>query len=59
MAIDFIISGRAIPWTEEPGRLQSQGRRRAGHDLATEQQHVGGGGQGLSGEHRIFGMPKP
>ena len=27
-----------IPWTEEPGRLQSMGSQRVGHDLATEQQ---------------------
>ena len=25
-----------IPWTEEPGRLQSMGSQRVGHDLATE-----------------------
>ena len=24
-----------IPWTEEPGRLQSMGSRRVGYDLAT------------------------
>ena len=24
-----------IPWTEEPGRLQSMGSQRAGHDLMT------------------------
>ena len=24
-----------IPWTEEPGRLQSVGLQRVGHDLAT------------------------
>ena len=24
-----------IPWTEEPGRLQSMGSRRVGHDLET------------------------
>ena len=24
-----------IPWTEEPGRLQSIGSQRVGHDLAT------------------------
>ena len=24
-----------IPWTEEPGRLQSMGSRRVGHDPAT------------------------
>ena len=25
-----------IPWTEEPGRLQSIGSQRAGHSLATK-----------------------
>ena len=25
-----------IPWTEEPGGLQSMGSQRAGHDSATE-----------------------
>ena len=29
-----------IPWTEEPGRLQSMGSQRVRHDLATKQQHV-------------------
>ena len=24
-----------VPWMEEPGRLQSMGSRRVGHDLAT------------------------
>ena len=27
-----------IPWTEEPFGLQSMGRKRLGHDLATKQQ---------------------
>ena len=27
-----------IPWTEEPGRLQSMGLQRVRHNLATEQQ---------------------
>ena len=27
-----------IPWTEEPGRLQSMELQRLGHDLATKQQ---------------------
>ena len=27
-----------IPWTEEPGRLQSMGLKRAGHDLTINQQ---------------------
>ena len=29
-----------IPWTEEPGRLQSTGSQKVGHDLATKQQKV-------------------
>ena len=28
-----------IPWTEEPGRLESIGSQRAEHDLVTKQQH--------------------
>ena len=37
LVIYFIYSTLAwkIPWTEEPGRLQSMGSRRAGHDWAT------------------------
>ena len=27
-----------IPWTEEPGGLQSKGSQRVGRDLATKQQ---------------------
>ena len=27
-----------IPWTEEPGGLQSMGSQRVGHDLLTENQ---------------------
>ena len=27
-----------IPWTEEPGRLQSMGLQGVGHDLAAKQQ---------------------
>ena len=29
-----------IPWTEEPGRLQSMGLQRAGHDWATSCMHA-------------------
>ena len=32
-----ILAGR-IPWTEEPGGLQSLGSQRVGHDWATKQQ---------------------
>ena len=28
-----------IPWTEEPGELQSMGSQRAGHDCMTEHAH--------------------
>ena len=28
-----------IPWTEEPGRLQSMGLQRVGHDWVTEHEH--------------------
>ena len=28
-----------IPWTEEPGGLQSMGSQRVGHDLATKHHH--------------------
>ena len=27
-----------MPWTEEPGRLQSMGSQRVGHNLGTKQQ---------------------
>ena len=30
-----------IPWTEKPGRLQSMGSQRLGHDLATSLSHSG------------------
>ena len=29
-----------IPWTEEPGRLQSVALQRVGHSLATKQQLI-------------------
>ena len=29
-----------IPWTEKPGRLQSMGSQRVGHDLVTEHTHT-------------------
>ena len=36
MPIHYRILAREIPWTEEPGRLQSMGGKR--HDLVTKQQ---------------------
>ena len=32
MATHFKILAWEIPWTEEPGRLQSMGLQRVGHD---------------------------
>ena len=38
MAIHCSILAWKIPWTEEPGGLQSLGSQRIRHDLATKQQ---------------------
>ena len=35
MAIYSSILAWRIPWTEEPGGLQSMGSQRVGHDLGT------------------------
>ena len=35
MATYSSILARKIPWTEEPGGLQSMGSQRVGHDLVT------------------------
>ena len=39
MAIHSSIPAWRIPWTEEPGRLQSTGLQRVGHDWATSLTH--------------------
>ena len=36
MATHSSILDWKIPWTEEPGGLQSMGSQRVGHDLVTE-----------------------
>ena len=38
MATHFNPLAWEIPWTEEPGRLQSMGLQRAGHDLGIKQE---------------------
>ena len=38
MAIHASIPAWEIPWTEEPGGLESTGSQRLRHDRATEQQ---------------------
>ena len=40
MATHSSTLGWKIPWTEEPGRLQSMGSQRVGHDWATSLTHV-------------------
>ena len=37
MATHSSILAREIPWTEEPGRLQSMGSQRVGHDRVTKE----------------------
>ena len=38
MATHSSVPAWEIPWTEEPGRLQSSGSQRVGHDSVTKQQ---------------------
>ena len=38
MATHSSILAWEIPWTEEPGRLQSMGLQRVRHDLASKEQ---------------------
>ena len=40
MATYSNILAREIPWTEEPGGLQSMGSKRVRHCLATKEQHI-------------------
>ena len=40
MAIHFSILAWRVPWTEEPGGLQSMGSQRVGRDLVTEHAHT-------------------
>ena len=40
MATHSSILAWRIPWTEEPGGLQSQGSHRVRHDLLTMQAHT-------------------
>ena len=42
MVLHSNILAQKIPRTEEPGRLQSMGPQRVGHDLATKQQQQPG-----------------
>ena len=41
MATHSSIFAWRIPWTEEPGSLQSMGSQSVGHELATEHVHTG------------------
>ena len=42
MATHSSILAWRIPWTEEPGGLQSMGLKSIGHNLATKQQQLTG-----------------
>ena len=42
MATHSNILAWKIPWTEEPGRLQSMGHERVGYDIVTKQQQQQG-----------------
>ena len=41
MAIHSSVLAWKIPWTEEPGGLQSLGSHRFAHDLVTSRLHTG------------------
>ena len=41
MATHSSILAWEMPWTEEPGGLQSMGSQRVGHDLVTEHNNLG------------------
>ena len=43
-----------IPWTEEPGGLQSMGSQRVGHDWATSLHFTSIGASGTLGVHKIL-----
>ena len=40
MATHSSVLAWKIPWTEEPGGLQSMGLQRIGHDWVTEHVHI-------------------
>ena len=42
MAIHSSAIAWKIPWTEEPGRLQSMGSQRVGHNYISIQRNTGG-----------------
>ena len=59
MAIHSSILAWRIPWTEEPGGLQSIGSHRVEHDLkrlSTHVPHVGMCGYALLETHRKLGL---
>ena len=43
-----------IPWTEEPGRLQSMGSQRVGHDSATSMSMSVSDGAGIPNQESIL-----
>ena len=61
MAIHSSILAWRIPWTEEPGRLQSIGQQRVRHDLDTGQhsQSVGSLPSANYVINRVLGLGVP
>ena len=45
LGISMTLKWGNIPWMEEPGRLQSMGSRRVGHDWATSLSGIGEGNE--------------
>ena len=52
MATHSSILAWRIPWTEEPGRLQSTGLQRVGHDFTFSLSFMHKRGQSLSMAHK-------
>ena len=64
-ATHFSILGWRIPWTEEPGGLQSMRSQKAGPDLVTEHKNtfyvpgtVGSKGSKYPLSHRVYGLAR-
>ena len=55
LEVTCILAWR-IPWTEEPGRVQSMGSQRVGHNLSTKQQQLSEWSPSTQGEGNIQGV---
>ena len=57
MATHSSILAWEIPWTEEPGRLQSMGLQRVRHDLASKEQQRSSWGNLIYEGQWIYSIP--